>query len=104
MAKTVWKRVYRNEKLTPEQIARDQKLRRLIEAEFPPLRRPPIPRSLSASLKKAMRQSPKTSYQLAKEAGVSQIMVSRFLSGKRDIPLATADRLAHVLGLKLVAS
>jgi transcriptional regulator with XRE-family HTH domain len=104
MVKPVWKRVYRKEKLTPAQIARDQKLRRLIEAEFPPLRRPPIPRSLSASLKKAMRQSPKTSYQLAKEAGVSQIMVSRFLSGKRDIRLATADRLAHVLGLKLVAS
>ena len=61
------------------------------------------PRSLSACLKKAMKQSPKTSYQLAKEAGVSQIMVSRFLSGKRDIRLATADRLAHVLGLKLVA-
>ena len=40
---------------------------------------------------------------VAKEAGVSQIMVSRFLSGKRDIRLATADRLAHVLGLKLVA-
>ena len=104
MAKTVWKRVYRKERLTPEQIARDEKLRRLIQAEFPPLRRPPIPRSLSASLKKAMRQSPKTSYQIAKEARVSQIMVSRFLSGKRDIRLATADRLAHVLGLKLVAS
>jgi transcriptional regulator with XRE-family HTH domain len=51
-----------------------------------------------------MKRSPKTSYQLAKEAGVSQIMVSRFLSGKRDIRLATADRLAQVLGLKLVAS
>jgi DNA-binding phage protein len=104
MAKKVWKRVSRTGKLTPAQVARDQKLRRLIEAEFPPLTRPAIPRSLSASLKKAMKRSPKTSYQLAKEAGVSPIMLSRFLSGKRDIRLATADRLAHVLGLKLVAS
>ena len=104
MAKKVWKRVSRTGKLTPEQVARDQKLRRLIQGEFPPLARPAIPRSLSASLKKAMKLSPKTSYQLAKEAGVSQIMVSRFLSGKRDIRLATADRLAQVLGLKLVAS
>jgi transcriptional regulator with XRE-family HTH domain len=103
MAKEVGKRIFRAGKLTPEQIARDQKLRSLIQAEFPPLARPAIPRSLSASLKKAMKHSPKTSYQLAKEAGVSQIMVSRFLSGKRDIRLATADRLAHVLGLKLVA-
>ncbi len=104
MAKKVWKRVFRAGKLSPEQVARDRKLRSLIEAEFPPWPRQPIPRSLSASLKKAMKHSPKTSYQLAKEAGVSQIMVSRFLSGKRDIRLATADRLAHVLGLKLVAS
>ena len=104
MAKKVWKRVFRVGKLTPAQVARDQKLRRLIQAEFPPLARRPIPRSLSASLKKAMKHSAKTSYQLAKEAGVSPIMLSRFLSGKRDIRLATADRLAHVLGLKLMAS
>src|SRR5437899_696574 len=104
MAKKVWKRSVRTEALTSPEIARDRRLRRLIEAEFPPLPRPPLSRSLSRSLKRAMKHSPKTSYQLAKEAGVSQIMVSRFLSGKRDIRLATADRLAHVLGLKLVAS
>lgn len=103
MAKKVWRRAFRTGQLTPEQVARDRRLRRLIEAEFPPLRRPAVPRSLSAALKKAMKQSSKTTYQVAKEAGVSQIMVSRFLSGKRDIRLATADRLAHVLGLKLVA-
>ena len=103
MAKKVWKRVFRAGKLTPAQVARDQKLRSLIQAEFPPLARRPIPRSLSASLKKALKQSQKTSYQLAKEAGLSPILVSRFLSGKRDIRLATADRLAYVLGLKLVA-
>jgi DNA-binding phage protein len=104
MAKKVWKRVIRQGKLTAEQAARDRHLRRLIEAEFPPTSTRAIPGSLSASLKKAMKRSPKTAYQLAKEAGVSQIMVSRFLSGKRDIRLATADRLAHALGLKLVAS
>ncbi len=103
MAKRVWIRVFRKGKLTAEQVARERKLRALIQKEFPPLPRPPIPRSLSAGLKKAMKQSPKTSYQLAKEAGVSQIMVSRFVSGKRDIRLATADRLANALGLKLVA-
>jgi hypothetical protein len=103
MVKKVWKRVFRTRKLTPEEVARDRKLRELIEAEFPPLRRPAISRSLSTALKKAMKCSTKTSYQIAKEAGVSQIMVSRFLSGKRDIRLATADRLAQVLGLKLVA-
>ena len=52
MAKKVWKRVFRSGKLMPGQIERDRKLRRLIQAEFPPLPRPLIPRSLSASLKK----------------------------------------------------
>jgi transcriptional regulator with XRE-family HTH domain len=104
MATKIWKRISRKGNLTPSEVARDRRLRRLIQAEFSPLRRPAIPRSLSASLKKAMKHSTKTSYQLAKEAGVSPIMVSRFLSGKRDIRLATADRLAHALGLKLVAS
>jgi transcriptional regulator with XRE-family HTH domain len=104
MAKKVWKRVFRAGKLTREQVARDKQLRDMIHAEFPPSPRPALPRSLSDSLKKAMKHSPKTSYQLAKEAGVSQIMVSRFLSGERDIRLATADRLAHVLGLKLVTA
>jgi transcriptional regulator with XRE-family HTH domain len=104
MRKKTGKRVFRVGKLTPAQVARDRKLRALIQEEFPPLARRPIPRSLSASLKKAMKHSPKTSDQLAKEADVSPIMLSRFLSGKRDIRLATADRLAHVLGLKLMAS
>jgi plasmid maintenance system antidote protein VapI len=34
---------------------------------------------------------------------VSQIVVSRFLSGQRDIRMETADRLAEVLGLKLAS-
>jgi DNA-binding phage protein len=104
MAKRVLKRVFRKGLLNAEQVKRDEKLRRLIEAEFPPAPRPDIPNSLSAALKRALKQSAKTRYQLAKEAGVSQIMVSRFLSGKRDIRLATADRLAHALGLRLTAS
>ena len=37
-------------------------------------------------------------------AGVSQIVVSRFLSGERDIRMATADKLAEVLGLKVAAN
>ena len=36
MAKTVWKRAFRVGKLNPAQVARDQKLRDVIQAEFPP--------------------------------------------------------------------
>jgi plasmid maintenance system antidote protein VapI len=54
---------------------------------------------LSDLLKHAIQSSPNSVYQICKEAGVSQIVVSRFLSGRRDIRLVTADRLAKVLGL-----
>ena len=47
------------------------------------------------------RRSGKSVYQIAKAANVSQIVVSRFLSGERDIQMETADRLAVVLGLQL---
>jgi transcriptional regulator with XRE-family HTH domain len=102
MAKRILKRVFRNGKVTRKQLAHDQELRRKIMAEFPPTSRALIG-PLSASLKLAIEASPKSVYQLAKEAGISQIMVSRFLSGQRDIRLTTADRLARALGMKLVA-
>jgi hypothetical protein len=60
-----------------------------------------IPRSLSASLREAIRDSGVSPYQIARHAQLSQIVVYRFLSGERDIRLATADRLAEVLGLEL---
>jgi hypothetical protein len=104
MAKKLGKEVVPVGKLTPKQPARNRRSRRLIQGEFSTSPRAAIPRSLTASLKKAMKRSPKSSYRIATEAGISPIMVSRFLSGKRDIRLATADRLAHVLRLKLVAT
>jgi hypothetical protein len=35
---------------------------------------------------------------------VAQIVVARFLSGERDIRMATADKLAETLGLKLASA
>jgi DNA-binding LacI/PurR family transcriptional regulator len=43
-----------------------------------------------------------TVYEIAKQARVSQIILSRFLSGERDIRMATADKLARVLALILI--
>jgi transcriptional regulator with XRE-family HTH domain len=40
-------------------------------------------------------------HQIARDAGVSQIVVSQFPSGERDIRVATADKMAEALGLKL---
>ena len=93
---------FRSRRLTAEEIARDAEVRRQVEDEFPPA--PPTAASLyslSEMLKEAIRVCGKTEYQVAKEAGVSQIVISRFLSGERDIRMATADKLVEALGLKL---
>lgn len=103
MVEKKFERVMRTRRLTPEEVARDQEIRRKIEEEFPPAR----PSSgggshcLSDALRKAVRECGKSVYQIAKEAEVSPIVISRFLSGERDIRLATADKLAEALGFSV---
>ncbi len=97
-------RVFRRGRLSADEIARDAEVRRKVRAEFPPA--PPSGSAsgrLSQALKDALRASDKSIYQIAQEAGVSQIVVSRFLSGERDIRMATADKLAEALGLKVAS-
>jgi DNA-binding phage protein len=98
-------RVFRECPLTAEEVARDEEVRRQVQAEFPPA----VPSGnasgrLSQALRDALRASDKSMYQIAQDAGVSQIVVSRFLSGERDIRMATADKLAEALGLKLASA
>jgi hypothetical protein len=96
------KRSYRKEKLPAEQVARDQEVRQKVKAEFPPLESAPTSLVLSDPLRRAVAESPKSVRQLAREAGVSQVVLTQFLAGTRDLRLATAENLARVLGLKLV--
>jgi ribosome-binding protein aMBF1 (putative translation factor) len=96
-------RVRRDRRLTPEEIARDKEVRRQVQKEFPPAPGAiaPLAPSIAASLKDAIRRSGRSVYQIAQESGISQIVISRFLSGERDIRMATADKLARVLNLQL---
>jgi DNA-binding phage protein len=98
-------RVFRGRRLSAAEVARDEEVRRKVQAEFPPAA-PSGSASgrLSQALRDALRASDKSMVQIAQDAGVSQIVVSRFLSGERDIRLATADKLAEVLGLKLASA
>ena len=98
-----FQREFRGRKLTPSEIACDEEVRRKVRGEFPAARpdTSKTPHSLSEALKKTIRDSDKSEYQIAQQAGVSQIVISRFLSGERDIRMATADKLAGALGLKL---
>ena len=102
MAKKI-QREFRKQRLTSEEVARDEEVRRQVRSEYPPARpaRSRTPETLSDALKQAIRASEKSEYQVAQEAGVSQIVISRFLSGERDIRMATADKLANALQLKL---
>ena len=103
MEKKTVKRIYRVGKLSPQQAARDREIRRKVMEEFPPLEGEPESPLLSDPLREAIGQSGKSVPKLAKQAKVSAIVLQQFLDGKRDLRLATAERLAQVLGLKLVA-
>ena len=95
-------RVFREGRLSAAEVARDEEVRRKVRAEFPPaVTSGSASGRLSQALKDALRASDKSMYQIAQDAGVSQIVVSRFVSGERDIRMATADKLAEALGLKL---
>lgn len=57
-------------------------------------------KSLDEQLRIATRKSGRTPYSIAKEAGTTPEVVSRFLKGA-DIRISTASKIAAVLGLKL---
>jgi hypothetical protein len=99
-----FERVYRDRPLSATEIAADAAVRQQVQKEFPPAKPTISPGRLSQALRDALRASDKSMYQIAQEAGVSQIVMSRFLSGERDIRMATADKLAEALGLKLATT
>jgi hypothetical protein len=96
-------RVFRDRKLTPEEIARDEEVRRRVKEEYPPAKAAFTSGPLSETLRQAIRASGRSVAQIAADSGVAPIVVSRFLSGEGDIHMATADKLAEALCLKVAA-
>jgi hypothetical protein len=94
-------RVFRDRRLTPDEVADDERVRQEVQREFPP--KPASDAapadSLSELLRRSIRESGRPLEEIANDARVSPIVVAGFVSGKRDIHLATADRLARSLGL-----
>jgi len=103
MEKRSFQRKHRSTKLTAAEAARDEEIRRRIQAEFPPLDAGPVAPVLSDPLKQAIRRSRKSVRRLAEEANVSPVVLTQFLAGQRDLRLSTAEKLVKLLGLKLVA-
>jgi len=104
MKRKKFQRISRHRHLTSAEIESDELVRSQVNEEFPPTdSASPETGGISDALRRAIQSSPKTVYQICKETGISQIVVSRFLSGERDIRLATADRLAKALGIEVVS-
>ena len=57
---------------------------------------------LSNQLRQAVRDSGLSSYAICKATGIDQSTMSKFLAGRVGLGLASIDRLADFLGLKLV--
>jgi plasmid maintenance system antidote protein VapI len=67
------------------------------------MKRKKAPQSLSEQLRERIAAAGLSVYELARDAGIDRSVLSRFLAGKRTITLETADRLAPVLKLRLIA-
>jgi hypothetical protein len=92
--------------LTPDQIVKEQEVRSKVQEEFPPAPRvtKPVPKSIADSLKRAIRESGRSVCQISKDSGIAEIVIARFLSGERDIRMATADKLARALHMQLTST
>lgn len=63
-------------------------------------RKPP---RIDAELRKAIQRCGLSQYAVCQRTGIDKAVLSRFLSGDRDVTLSTAATIAEALGLRLVA-
>jgi plasmid maintenance system antidote protein VapI len=54
-------------------------------------------------IREACRKSSESLYALAKESGVDQGQLRRFVAGEQSIGIATAEKIGRVLGMELKA-
>ena len=64
--------------------------------------RPSERHSLTYQLREIIESRGLTAHGLGRLAGVDAGVISRFLTGQRDIRMETADRIAAALGLRLI--
>jgi transcriptional regulator with XRE-family HTH domain len=61
----------------------------------------PPPSPIAGVIKATIRERGLTAYRVSKMSGVTIDSIQRFLNGERGLSLASADKLAHALGLEL---
>jgi transcriptional regulator with XRE-family HTH domain len=57
--------------------------------------------TVSATLRRAIRDSGQTLYRVAKDSGVPYATLHRFMNGKTEVSMASLDKLCAYLGLAL---
>jgi len=58
-------------------------------------------KSISDAIHEAIEKDARNVYQISLASGVNSAALYRFMSGKRDLTLASADKLCKALGLEL---
>ena len=58
-------------------------------------------KTLANQLRQAIADSGKSQYRIAKDTGIAQPVISRFVNSDRNISLETADKLMQYFGLEL---
>jgi len=61
------------------------------------------PRKFSEQLRRAIGRSEKTRYQISKQTGIYQSVLSRFMHEEVGLSLESVDLICECLGLRLVA-
>lgn len=61
------------------------------------------PSTVSEQLRQAIQKAEISRYRMAKETGVAESALSRFVNDQRSLDLGSVDRLAAYLGLELVS-
>jgi len=59
------------------------------------------PRKASDQLRQAIEAGPKSRYQIAKETGLDEGLLSRFVHGKSGLSIPSIDKLCECLGLEI---
>jgi transcriptional regulator with XRE-family HTH domain len=60
--------------------------------------------TITESVRRLLRESGQSQYEICLTAGVDKGALSRFMAGQRGLSLATLDRLAEAMGWGLVAT
>lgn len=56
---------------------------------------------LSDQIRKAIAESGKTRYRIARETGIDESALAKFFNGRRGLSVGALDRLGEVLGLEI---